>query len=76
MLFARGANAVCGTDDERKQASIRKAIRSLIDPFTQRQQIAVECAIVASRQFHVDRCGVARDGAQKLEERKQTLPTR
>src|SRR5712691_2538449 len=72
--FLRRKNATSGTDGEREQASIRKARRSLVDPFTQKRQVTIESAIVERSQCHVDRRSIARNSAGKLEERKQTPP--
>src|SRR6266498_2733024 len=72
----RRKNATCRTDGERKQASIRKARRSLVDSFTQECQVAIERAIVERTQFHLDGGGITRDRAGKLEEREQAPPSR
>ena len=66
-FFLRRKNATSGTDGKREPASIRKARGSLVDPFTEERQIAIECAIIERTQFDLDRCGIARDGAGKLE---------
>jgi hypothetical protein len=49
VMLLRRKNATGGTDGEREQASIGKSRRSLIDPFTQQCQIAIECAVVKRR---------------------------
>lgn len=48
-MLLRRKNATGGTDGEREQASIGKSRRSLIDPFTQQGQIAIERTVVKRR---------------------------
>src|SRR6266702_3820190 len=63
-------NATSGMDGKRKQASIKKVRRSLVDLFTEECQVAIESAIVEGSQFHLDRRGITCNSTRKLEERK------
>src|SRR6266567_1399178 len=74
--FLRKKNATCRMDGKREQASIREARGSLIDPFTECCQIAIERAVIERTQFDSHSAGIRQHHTSKLEEGGQSKPGR
>src|SRR5438067_9484851 len=69
-------NATGGTDGKTEQTTIRKPRGSLVDPFTQHCQIAIERTIIERTQFDLHRADIGHNRASKPEEWGKSPPGR